>query len=416
MTLPMFVATLTSNWYGGIFGVTQISFEHGIYGFFSQGLVWYIAYLIFAFFILRKIWGKESISIPELIQLQYGKKSQKVAIAIMLLKVLPVTYAMCIGVFIQEIFNISLNTAIISSCTFVALYSCIGGGLRGLIARDLVQFISMYIAVISVIITSYITFGGFDYLRNNLPNTYFQITGNHNYILIITWLLIALITTLIHPVFYQRCISAKSYAIAKKGVLISMLFWFVFDCCTVLGGMYAKATLPNANSIHAYLSYGMQILPNGFKGLFLAGIASTILSTLDAFLFISASLIAYDAVPILLRKSNTFRNFTIIMCAALAAFIALNLEHNMEKIMLILESYAGAPLVFPMLYKYFTRSNRINDNHCCASFFVTICAISILHFYTGNIQEGFIFGIAISGMYFLMINYLKSTKSSQYEL
>ena len=35
LTLPLFVANLVSTWYGGILGVTQISFESGIYNILS---------------------------------------------------------------------------------------------------------------------------------------------------------------------------------------------------------------------------------------------------------------------------------------------------------------------------------------------------------------------------------------------
>ena len=38
LTLPMFVATLVATWYGGIFGVTKIAFNQGIYNFITQGV------------------------------------------------------------------------------------------------------------------------------------------------------------------------------------------------------------------------------------------------------------------------------------------------------------------------------------------------------------------------------------------
>ena len=55
LTLPLFVATLVATWYGGIFGVNEITFNYGIYNFVTQGVFWYAAYLIFAFFIAGKV-------------------------------------------------------------------------------------------------------------------------------------------------------------------------------------------------------------------------------------------------------------------------------------------------------------------------------------------------------------------------
>src|SRR6478736_1723160 len=46
LTLPIFVATLVATWYGGIFGVTALTFEKGIYNFLTQGVFWYLSYLI----------------------------------------------------------------------------------------------------------------------------------------------------------------------------------------------------------------------------------------------------------------------------------------------------------------------------------------------------------------------------------
>ena len=56
LTLPLFIATLVATWYGGIFGVTKIAFNQGLYNFVTQGIFWYAAYLIFAFFMVDKIY------------------------------------------------------------------------------------------------------------------------------------------------------------------------------------------------------------------------------------------------------------------------------------------------------------------------------------------------------------------------
>ena len=39
LTLPLFVATLVATWYGGIFGVNEITFNYGIYNCVTQGAV-----------------------------------------------------------------------------------------------------------------------------------------------------------------------------------------------------------------------------------------------------------------------------------------------------------------------------------------------------------------------------------------
>ncbi len=72
LTLPLFVATLVATWYGGIFGVTALTFEKGIYNFLTQGVFWYITYLIFAFFLVKKIRQHQVLTIPDLAQKLFG--------------------------------------------------------------------------------------------------------------------------------------------------------------------------------------------------------------------------------------------------------------------------------------------------------------------------------------------------------
>lgn len=54
LTVPAFVATLVSTWYGGILGVGEYSFRFGISNWLVFGVPYYLAALIFALFIARK--------------------------------------------------------------------------------------------------------------------------------------------------------------------------------------------------------------------------------------------------------------------------------------------------------------------------------------------------------------------------
>src|SRR5690606_2010138 len=92
LTLPLFVATLVATWYGGIFGVTQFAFEKGIYNFLTQGVFWYITYLIFAFFLVDRIRQYEAVTLPELVGKMYGRRSAKLSAVFNFLNVLPLAY------------------------------------------------------------------------------------------------------------------------------------------------------------------------------------------------------------------------------------------------------------------------------------------------------------------------------------
>jgi len=75
LTLPMFIATLVATWYGGIFGVTEIAFKHGVYNFITQGVFWYISYILFALFLVNRIRAFEAVTLPEMVTKMFGPVS-----------------------------------------------------------------------------------------------------------------------------------------------------------------------------------------------------------------------------------------------------------------------------------------------------------------------------------------------------
>src|SRR5512135_2745179 len=64
LTLPMFVATLVSTWYGGILGVGEYSYRFGISNWVIFGVPYYIFAFFFALYFAPKIRSRRIVSIP----------------------------------------------------------------------------------------------------------------------------------------------------------------------------------------------------------------------------------------------------------------------------------------------------------------------------------------------------------------
>lgn len=348
LTLPLFVATLVATWYGGIFGVTSIAYKHGIYNFITQGLFWYIGYVFFALVIVPKLSKYKALSYPEMIGKITDKTAMRVIAMVMFFKILPVTYAISMGVFLNTLFGIDFAFAMLLGVLFVFCYSSFTG-FRGIVISDFIQFAVMFIAVISVVVVSFLNYGGYSFLVDNLPETYFQITGNHDYQTVFIWLFLAISTIVTSPVFYQRCFACPNVAMAKRGILISVGFWFVFDLCTTLGGMYAYAVMPNLDSAIAYLTYAMDILPSGFKGLFLAGVLATICSTFDSFMFINKSIISYDIFKNTKMPKKVIYASAVMISYGLTIVMALSFAAEFEKIWFFIKGYTFASVVVPLM-------------------------------------------------------------------
>jgi SSS family solute:Na+ symporter len=348
LTLPLFVATLTSTWYGGILGVTQIAFLQGIYSFFTQGLFWYAAYFIFAIVLVKKIRQKKVLSLPELIGQKFGTQARTFSAIILFFHALPVTYSISVGVLLQLMLGIDFIWALILGVSIVALYTSMGG-FRSVVLTDCLQFALMFFAVIMVVVVCITKFGGVSFLASSLPPHYFVWQGENPISKAIVWLFIACTSTFTHPVFYQRCFAAKSDSVAIGGILISMFFWFLFDMCTTLGGMYARVLLPKADSATAYLGLGMSILPHGLRGLFLSGVLATILSTLDSFLFVSGTSMSYDVAGNNKRFRGYNHQIAIVFSGLLVIFISALFEKNFEATWLFMGGAFSTSMMVPVL-------------------------------------------------------------------
>lgn len=381
LTLPLFVATMVATWYGGIFAVNEITFNYGIFNFVTQGLFWYVAYLIFAFFIAKRLARYASFTLPDLTSQMFGPRSAKVTAILTFCYIAPVAYVLSLGMFLHMVFGISILSGMIWGTLFVCLYSA-WGGFRSVVFSDLVQFFVMCSAVALVVVFSVKAFGGLSFLKANLPAEHFTLTGGNSWLEMLIWGFIAL-STLIDPSFYQRCFAAKSPTIVRKGILISTLIWFLFDFCTTTGSLYARAVLPQAQPGQAYFFYAIQLLPVGLRGFFVAGILSIILSTLNSFLFIASNTLSFDLLRSTFKNIVISNRISIFIVGAFSILMAQFFNGNFKTIWLVLGSYFSACLLVPILMGYIA-PNRISDNLFVSSALASAIMMTLWHILPKN--------------------------------
>jgi len=75
LTLPVFVATLVSTWYGGILGVGEYSYRFGISNWVVFGVPYYIFALVFALFLAKKVRATNLFTIPDRLEQAYDKRT-----------------------------------------------------------------------------------------------------------------------------------------------------------------------------------------------------------------------------------------------------------------------------------------------------------------------------------------------------
>ena len=355
LTLPSFVATIVTTWYGGILEIGRFSYFNGIVTWLIFGFFYYISAILFALYIGPKLNKNNIKSIPQYFNKKYGIISQKISAIILILVSSPAPYLMILSTLLIHIFNINLNNALLFGIIFSISY-IYSGGIKSIIKTDIIQFIFMYIGFFIMLIYLIYDFGGITYLINNVPNKHLSLTGNLPIGYILSWSLISMIT-FIDPNIFHRSYSSKDVKTIKKGFLISVLFWFIFDILTISVGLYASAIIPPniLNNMNPYIYLAENYLPIILKNIFYIGLLSIVMSTIDSFFFVS-SIIASDD---LINKKNKFNNkLTLILIGIISYVIAINFSFVID-IWYIFGSIAASSILIPFLLMIFKPNKTI---------------------------------------------------------
>lgn len=354
--LTLFILTNVSTWYGGILGVGEFTYYYGLASWFTQGFPYYIFAIIFALFFARKIRETSLYTIPDVIEKNYGRYPAIIISFLIFILVSPAPYLLMVGSLFSVIFEIHIAWGILIGILLSILY-LFKGGYKSDLYTDVVLFFVMFIGFVVIVYTSVTDLGGLTFLENNLPESHLNLTGGASYTFLAVWFLIA-IWTFTDPGFHQRCYAAKTGSIAVKGILISIVFWFLFDFLTTSTGLYAAAHLKEIdNPVLAFPLYAEEILGSGLKGLFYAGLFATIISTLNSFLFLSATTFSKDFVGKIFNRSDHVVRFTRIglyVSSAIAIVLAL-LIPSVINIWYTIGSLCIPGIIFLIIGAYFNK-------------------------------------------------------------
>lgn len=316
VTLPFFVASLVATWYGNILGIGEFVYRKGLVAWFCFGIVYYVSAFVYAIFVATKVRGSLVQSIPEQIGAKFGKYSQTISSVVILLITFPAVYVLMVGVLLQMFTGLNFLISIILGTMISVVYLSIGG-FRSNIATNLVQFILMYVGFGILLIYSLISVNFDISIVNNLPSSHKQFFGGESWQYIFSWFLISL-QTFVDPSFYQRCATAKSPETARKGILVSIIFWILFDSLTIISGLIARVKFQDIEPILAYPILSDNVLPHVLKGLFIVSMLATIISTMDSYSFLSGLIVGKE----FLAKSRLFRRISEINCVRIGIVIS----------------------------------------------------------------------------------------------
>lgn len=293
--LASFVVTLVATWYGGVLGVGEYAYRHGLSNWLVLGVPYYVGALLFGVLLAGRARRLAGYTVPDILYEHYGRAAGWIGSVTVLALSLPAAYLLMLGVLVRRMTGMDQALAVALSAVFCAAYVA-ARGFPSVVRTKGLQFALMYGGFLLLLPVAAASTGGWAFLRERLPAEAFTPLGGRSLSYVLAWYLIAL-QTLVEPTFFQRCFAARSPAVARRGVLLAIALFALFDGLTTFTGMYARALLPDLPSgVDAFPALGEALLPPPLAGLFYCGLLATIMSTVDSFLFVGAVAVGRDLV------------------------------------------------------------------------------------------------------------------------
>ena len=311
LTTPLLITTLISTYYGidVLFGDSQLGFTDGVVAWFGYARPTYAFFLIAAFLLAQRLREENFKSLPDILDKYYGKKTRYVGAVTSFIYSLPALSLYGFGMLGDVILGWK---PIVGMLVFggIALVYTLTGGFWAVVLTDSIQFVMMCVVLALAFPFAMNLIGGFDSMIDTLEPNYFDTMGDLS-----TWLIVIYASTglsiLVEPTFYQRIFAAKSYKSVRNALIIGIFIWGSYDWMITILAMSAKVGVlkgllpgdvaPDA----ALLTIMVAALPAGALGLFIAGVLSTEMSTLDSYCLVAGGNVAYDIYKPALKPDAT---------------------------------------------------------------------------------------------------------------
>ena len=311
LTTPLLITTLISTYYGidVLFGDSQLGFTNGVVAWFAYARPTYAFFLIAAFLLAHRLRGEDFKSLPDILDKYYGKKTRYVGAVTSFIYSLPALSLYGFGMLGEVILGWEpiMGMLVLGG---IALIYTITGGFWAVALTDSIQFVLMCVVLAMAFPFAMNLIGGFDKMIEVLEPSYFDTLGDMSIWLIIIYASTGL-SILVEPTFYQRIFAAKSYKNVRNALVIGIFIWGSYDWIITILAMAAKVaviqgTLPgDVAPDAALLTIMVAALPAGALGLFLAGVLSTEMSTLDSYCLVAGGNVAYDIYKPAFKPSAT---------------------------------------------------------------------------------------------------------------
>lgn len=326
-------AAIAGEWVGGMstVGTAEKAYSSGFFP------IWYnistaIGMVIFGF-TLASVYRKNNVhTVGEMLEKIFNRKTRIItslsfAAAFV---ILGYTQFQTLGSMAAQVLHIEYNTAIIVSGILITIYVYFGG-MHSIALTNFMQFILLYVTLITVFILVLIKTGGYSglfiKLAEVLPSdqvSHFKNPISLGYGPMISWLIGGILAGFASQASIQPVFAARDIRTAKKSAILSAFFIAPIGIIVTTLAIAVRTGIfggqpPTSQETLPYLLMNTHFLPPWLSGLAMAGIISAIVSTIAPVMFAVSTIMTRDIYQLVFKKEaedhqiiKVSRNFVVL--------------------------------------------------------------------------------------------------------
>jgi len=255
-------------------------------------------------------------TLPDFIYYYYGKVTGGIASVINLSynMVRYATQMLIIGALLKYVFGWEIWMGVVVAAIIMLTYTTLSG-IWAVAMTDFFQALVMMIGQGLSVLYLWFLVGGFEGIFSRLPASFWNPSGGMP---LDYWIAVQLgvgLALWCAPEMYQRFIMGKDTRTTMYAWCWTVVIWVLFTTTVGLPGFIGRAYFPQiaAKSVTdaVYAAY-LQLLPSGFRGLWVATLLAATLSTASAHILLAATNVSKDIYHNLINRKATDRTLVMI--------------------------------------------------------------------------------------------------------
>lgn len=416
--LPAFLVYLsvTASWIGATATLVSVdeAYANGLSSLWVMGIPSVVTALIFAAILASRIQRLPIVSLPDLVEMRYGRAVRHMASVIIVwyMVVLASSQMVAAGKFLSEFIGTTYVNGLLLGIGVVLIYS-VFGGFFSVVITDGFQFFCIVVGVLGLCVFLFgsFSFSEVSFLAQQFGKTnYFDFFHNfeRNFLVFVSFTA----AWTISPIVWQRIQSARTIKAAQKGLFASSATFLLYYGAVVLIGMFSLALFSSANQEGPILS----AIISGKSGYILGGIlfiaiAAALMSTMDTAINTGALSLTRDVFQQLFRISRSkhtvfLSRVATLVVGGMAFLIATRMQSILKTLGLASEIMCVGFFIpgIAMLYfknkKFFAGLLSLSSG-TLFSFIGFLSGTGVVRLHWPEWPYSIPFGLGISGLFFL---------------